>query len=99
MVSTRRQAYPGRPSPSILAGGSEVPDAKVEFYADFDNVVVGRGSSGCSLPARLTDNPKVTLCVIEESSDIITKALANYGAGGLTARPAAIIWPAPPPAP
>jgi choline dehydrogenase-like flavoprotein len=34
-------------------------------------------SAGCVLSARLTENPKVTLCVIEKSSDIIAKALAN----------------------
>ena len=35
------------------------------FDAEFDVVVVGAGSAGCVLSARLTENPKVSLCVIE----------------------------------
>jgi choline dehydrogenase len=38
---------------------------KSGFGAEFDVVVVGGGSAGCVLSARLTENPKVSLCVIE----------------------------------
>src|SRR5260370_12621584 len=38
---------------------------KSSFDAEFDVVVVGAGSAGCVLSARLTENPKVSLCVIE----------------------------------
>jgi choline dehydrogenase-like flavoprotein len=33
--------------------------------AEFDVVVVGAGSAGCVLSARLTEDPKVSLCVVE----------------------------------
>ena len=35
------------------------------FDADFDVVVVGAGSAGCVLSARLTENPNITICAIE----------------------------------
>ncbi len=38
---------------------------KSGFDAEFDVVVAGGGSAGCVLSARLTENPKVSLCVIE----------------------------------
>ena len=38
---------------------------KPEFDAEFDVVVVGAGSAGCVLSARLTENPKISLCAIE----------------------------------
>ena len=38
---------------------------KPVFDSEFDVVVVGAGSAGCVLSARLTENPKISLCVIE----------------------------------
>lgn len=35
------------------------------FDAEFDVVVAGAGSAGCVVSGRLTENPSVTLCVIE----------------------------------
>ncbi len=39
--------------------------ARSGFDAEFDVVVVGAGSAGCVLSARLTENPKISLCAIE----------------------------------
>ncbi len=39
--------------------------SKAGFDAEFDVVVAGGGSAGCVLSARLTENPKVSLCAIE----------------------------------
>lgn len=36
-----------------------------KFDAEFDMVVAGGGSAGCVLATRLTENPAVTLCLIE----------------------------------
>ena len=38
---------------------------KPAFDSEFDVVVVGAGSAGCVASARLTENPKISLCVIE----------------------------------
>ena len=32
---------------------------------EFDYVVVGAGSAGCALATRLTEDPKVTVCLLE----------------------------------
>jgi choline dehydrogenase len=39
--------------------------SKPGFDAEFDVVVVGAGSAGCVVSARLTENPNITLCAIE----------------------------------
>ncbi len=36
-----------------------------KFDIEFDVVVAGGGSAGCVLATRLTENPKITLCMIE----------------------------------
>jgi choline dehydrogenase len=38
---------------------------KSRFDSEFDVVIVGAGSAGCVLSGRLTENPKVSLCLIE----------------------------------
>lgn len=39
--------------------------SNIRFDAEYDVVVLGAGSAGCVLSARLTENPNVSLCVIE----------------------------------
>jgi hypothetical protein len=53
--------------PSALARarrGKRTIMIKPGFDAEFDVVVVGAGSAGCVLSARLTENPGITLCAI-----------------------------------
>src|SRR5262245_26422277 len=38
---------------------------KSRFDGEFDVVVAGAGSAGCVVSGRLTENPNITLCVIE----------------------------------
>jgi choline dehydrogenase len=40
-------------------------DLGEEFDAEFDVVLAGGGSAGCVLAARLTENPRVSVCLIE----------------------------------
>lgn len=40
-------------------------EAQGAFDETFDYVVVGAGSAGCLLAARLTENPKATVCIVE----------------------------------
>ena len=39
--------------------------SKIQFEAEYDVVVIGAGSAGCVLSGRLTENPNISLCVIE----------------------------------
>ena len=32
---------------------------------EFDYVIVGAGSAGCAIAARLTENPSVSVCLLE----------------------------------
>ena len=44
---------------------TSTPTAKAAFDEEYDVVVAGAGSAGCIVATRLTENPKLTLCVIE----------------------------------
>src|SRR5688500_16708389 len=56
------------PPPPVRSTAKQREDEempKTSFDAEYDVVVIGAGSAGCVLSARLTENPKVSLCVIE----------------------------------
>ena len=40
------------------------------FDMEFDVVVAGGGSAGCVLATRLTENPAITVCLIEAGPDL-----------------------------
>src|SRR5258708_39519091 len=62
---------------------------KSGFDAEFDVVVVGAGSAGCVLSARLTENPNISLCVIEAGgSDRKPRVPGPSGFGKLSPHPA-----------
>jgi choline dehydrogenase len=52
-------------SSSKITGRCEEEALIAKFDAEFDVVVAGGGSAGCVLATRLTENPALTLCLIE----------------------------------
>lgn len=42
----------------------------------FDYVIVGGGAAGCVLAARLTENPDISVCLLESGPPIITRSFA-----------------------
>ena len=52
----------------------------MEFDAKFDYVIVGGGSAGCVLASRLTENPDVSVCLLEyggEGKDLAVRVPAG----------------------
>ena len=48
---------------------------------EFDYVVVGAGSAGCALASRLTEDPNVTVCLLEaggRDTSVLIRAPAGY---------------------
>ena len=41
----------------------------MEFDTTFDYVIVGGGSAGCVLASRLTENPDISVCLLEYGGD------------------------------
>ena len=54
----------GTLNPSKTKEPMPVPPSE-GYDAEYDVVVVGGGSAGCIVAARLTENPKISLCLIE----------------------------------
>ncbi len=49
----------------LLAFSFNPFEQRVETSMEFDDVVVGAGSGGCVLAARLSEDPSVSVCLLE----------------------------------
>ena len=52
----------------------------MEFDAKFDYVIVGGGSAGCVLASQLTENPDISVCLLEyggEGKDLAIRVPAG----------------------
>ena len=52
----------------------------MEFDGNFDYVIVGGGSAGCVLASRLTENPDISVCLLEyggEGKDLAVRVPAG----------------------
>ena len=57
----------------------------MEFDAKFDYVIVGGGSAGCVLASRLTENPDISVCLLEyggEGKDLAIRVPASVAPPG-----------------
>jgi choline dehydrogenase-like flavoprotein len=57
-----------------------IRNIKMEFDAKFDYVIVGGGSAGCVLASRLTENPDISVCLLEyggEGKDLAIRVPAG----------------------
>jgi choline dehydrogenase len=60
-----------------LSGSVTVPDR-----TDFDYIIVGAGSAGCVLAGRLTEDPDVTVCLVEAGPSDVGDIIAVPALGG-----------------